>query len=195
MVVPMLAALALAVQSEPALLRDPAFLTAHRAWAACTDRVVDAGASSQQTGEALADAALAACPAEQEAVHRAVIAASGEEQGREDMAALLTGNREALIDRVRKVRARRAAASTPDVLITIWVACLSARSGAASSDVPEDQAVDGAFSACAGDEDALRRAARARGGAGRANEFIREARAANREILIRELRERRAQRP
>src|SRR6185295_3498874 len=90
-------ALALALQaSPPPLLRDPAFLAAHEAWAACTNRAADAEAESARSADEIAAAALAACPDEQAATRRAVLAFSGEARGAEDMAVLLAANREGL---------------------------------------------------------------------------------------------------
>jgi len=74
MILAALIALALQSSEPPPLLRDPAFLAAHEAWAACTDRVADAEAGSARSAEEIAAAALAACPDEQAATRRAVIA-------------------------------------------------------------------------------------------------------------------------
>lgn len=106
---------ALALQSMP-LLDDRAFLSAHESLVACTDRVSDREAASARGAEEIAAAALAACAAEQEAVRRAVIANAGEASAPELMAAVLSGDREGLADRVRETRRRAAqppATSTP----------------------------------------------------------------------------------
>lgn len=196
----LLAALALQA-SQPPLLGDTAFLAAHEAWAACTDRVVDAAVGSDRSAEQIADAALAACPDEQAATQRAVFAFSGEALGREEMAALLRGNRQGLANRVRELRRRAAAAARAggrnadpiDAAIRGWVECLLRQIDGAAADAPEARAVEAAFAGCTAEEDALRRQGVARGGARLADEFIRGARDVNRGHLLAHLRERRGQ--
>lgn len=191
------ALIAVALQaSTPPLLQDPAFLAAHEAWAACTNRVADAEARSARSAEEIAAAALAACPDEQAATRRAVLAFSGEAQGVHDMAVLLDGNREGLVLRVRELR-RRAAAQAPappatiDGMIQAWVRCLLRQIDQAAADTPEARAVEAAFGGCAAEQEALRRQAIPLGGERRADEFIRRARETNRPHLLAQLRERR----
>jgi hypothetical protein len=176
------------------LLRDPAFLAAHEAWAACTNRAADAEAGSARSVEEVAAAALGACPDEQAATRRAVLAFSGEARGAEEMTVLLDGNREGLVIRVRELRRRARAGppATPEALIEAWVGCLLGQVNGAAADAPEAQAVEAAFGACAADEEALRRQAAALGGTRRADEFIHRARESNRAHLLAQLRERRA---
>jgi hypothetical protein len=108
----MLAAMiALALQSTP-LLGDRAFLAAHEAWAACTNRLADAEAASARSAEEVANAALAACTAEQEATRRTVVANAGQARAPGMMTELLDGNREGLVDRVPETRRRTAASSS-----------------------------------------------------------------------------------
>jgi len=117
---------------------------------------------------------------------------------------ILDGNREGLADRVRERRRRAAAAgqggSAPpaaaaanpfDTAIEVWVNCLIRQIDAAAAATPEAQAVDAAFGACGAEQDALHRQGVARGGTGRADEFIRRARDLNREHLLARLRARR----
>jgi len=192
---------ALALQASPPLLGDAAFLAAHEAWAACTDRVADAAVGSDRSAERIADAALAACPDEQAATRRAVFAFSGEARGREEMAVLLRGNRQGLANRVRELRRRAAAAARAggrpadpiDAAIRGWVECLLRQIDGTAADAPEAPAVEAAFAGCMAEEDALRRQGLARGGARRADEFIRGARDVNRGHLLAHLRERRGQ--
>ena len=195
----LLAALALQASPHP-LLGDAAFLAAHEAWAACTDRVADAAVGSDRSAGQIADAALAACPDEQAATQRAVFAFSGEARGREEMAVLLRGNREGLVNRVRELRRRAAAARAGnrpadpiDAAIRGWVECLLRQIDGTAADAPEAQAVEAAFAGCMAEEDALRRQGLARGGAQRADEFIRGARDVNRGHMLAHLRERRGQ--
>jgi len=200
MLAALLTALALQAAQHP-LLRDPAFLAAHQAWAACTDRAADAQAGSARSAEEIAAAALAACPDEQAAARRAVFAFSGEARGREEMAVLLEGNSQGLADRVRERRRRAAAASGAggaaadpiDSAIRGWVGCLLRQIDGAAADAPEAQAVEAAFAGCAAEEGTLRRQALALGSSRQADEFIRRARQANRGHLLAQLRERRRQ--
>jgi hypothetical protein len=200
---PLLIALALQAPTPP-FLQDRAFLAAHEAWAACTNRVADAEAASARSAEEIAAAALAGCAAEQEATRRAVIAFSGAEHGAEQMAVLLDGNREGLVVRVRELRRRAAGAQPPgspppagsaanpfDAAIAAWIDCLNRQIEGAAADAPEAQAVDAAFGGCGAEQEALRRQGAARGGARRADEFIRRARDLNRDHLLDRLRARR----
>lgn len=190
----MMFALALALQTAPPLLQDPHFLAVSRAWIACGDRVVDAGSGSERSDEALADMAVAACTAELGEVRRAVIAFSGERAARGQMAALIEGNREGLINRARERRAREAAAGgSPDARIRAWTACLVRETEAVPAEAEEGAAIDAVFDRCAGEEQALRRVALNLGSASQANEFIRRSRRANRETMLEHLRERRGQ--
>jgi hypothetical protein len=187
----MLIALTLALQSSPPLLQDPAFLAAHEEWTACTNRFVDAGSGSERRAEALADAAMAACGADRDAVREAVIAFSGEAEGRAQLAVLLNASREGLTGRVNE-RRRRASAAGVDRLIEAWVGCLLRQASAATAETPETQVVEASFEACIAAQEELRWAARAHGTASQWNEFLRLARESNRDALLAHLRERRA---
>lgn len=196
-------ALALALQAAPPLLQDRAFLAAHEAWAACTDRVADAEAPSARSAEDVAAAALAACTAEQEATRRAVIAFSGEARGGEEMNILLGGNREGLIERVRERRRRAEAGNaagagqdagrTYEAAARAWAQCTKDQ----VDNVPatrgrEQEIVEAALAACTREEAAVRAAAlRMLGSETRAERMMAEARTIAREAMRRYLRQRR----
>ncbi|MGD9713056.1 MAG: hypothetical protein AB7V46_13435 [Thermomicrobiales bacterium] len=150
----MMLLLALAIQSAP-LLQDRAFLDTHAAWVACTNRIVDDQFGSSRSAERIATDALFGCRGQEAEVRRAVNAFSGATQGQHDMAVLLNGSREGLIERVAERRRRMAAYSAA---ATTWFRCTRTRIEAASSD-PEQAVIDAAFAACSRDEATLRAAA------------------------------------
>jgi hypothetical protein len=163
----MLAAMvAFALQSTP-LLEDRAFLAAHEAWAACTNRVADAEAASARSAEEVADAALAACTVEQEATHRTVVANAGQARAWGMMTQLLDGNREGLVDRVREVRRRAAAqSSTPaagpsyETVVAALFHCQKNYVDAAlPTGRPDREIIEGALRACPDEEAAADAAA------------------------------------
>jgi len=189
---------ALALQADgPPLLRDPAFLAAHEAWAACTDRAADAELASAGSAEEIAAAALAACPDEQAATRRAVLAFDGEARGAEDMAVLLDANREGLADRVRELRRRAAAppaAAPPDqdfhAATTALAQCQKDHVDAALPGGGRDrEIVDAALRACPTEEAALRAAmVRMLGDERSADRMMTEARTIARESMQRYVR-------
>jgi hypothetical protein len=192
------AIIAVALQSTP-LLEDRAFLAAHEAWAACTNRVADADAASARSAEEITAEALAACTAEQEIVRRAVIANAGETRAPETMAIMLGGNREGLVDRVREVR-RRAGVEHPasplsqagpsyETAATALAQCQKDHVDAALPSGARDREIlDAALHACP-DEEAVTRVAAVR--MLRTDHFMIEVRTIARDAMRRYIRERR----
>ena len=148
--------LALALQAAHPLPDDQAFVAAHRAWAECTNRFVDAEAGSRRSPGQIAAAALAACASEEAATRRATIAFSGEARGTREMEVLRNASREGLSRRVLERRRRSQAYETAAIA---WARCTRDR-----VDVPsaarntEQEIIDAAFAACANEEAAVRAA-------------------------------------
>ena len=197
-----LAALALALQAAPEpppLLRDPAFLAAHQAWAACTNRAADAQVESARSAEEIAAAAAAACADEQAAARRAVVAFSGEARGAEEMAVLLDGDRQGLVERVRELRRRaaaRAAAAPDQAFHSATLALAQCQKDHVDAALPgggaEREITDSALGACPDEEAALRAAmVRMLGDERSAEHLMAEARRIGRESMQRYIRARR----
>lgn len=188
---------AIALQSGPPLLQDSAFLAAHEAWAACTNRVVDADYGSPRSETEIVAAAFAACTAEQEAVRARVFAFAGEAEGRQDMATIIDGNREGLADRVRERRRRAAAvgAAVPQdyrAASLAWAQCTKNRIDAAPRGGRDADIIDAAFAGCTSEEAAVRAAAvRMLGNETQADHLMSEGRTIARDTMRNYLRGRR----
>jgi hypothetical protein len=180
---------ALALQASP-LLEDRAFLAAHAAWVACSDRVVDSEFGSSHSADSIARSALAGCRNEETEVRRAVIAFSGEAQGGHEMEVLRNASREGLTERVNERRRRMAAYVAA---AQTWVQCTRNRLDAApNAQEPEQVLIDAALAGCTRDEAAARAAAaRAFGGEAAADRLMAEGREIGLNAMRNHLRSRR----
>ena len=97
--------IALALQAAaPAPAPQDAVSRAGQAWGVCVKGRVDAGLGSTQPAEALADAAIAGCAAELEAIRAAIAADSNVEVAALNAARVRGGTRQALVAYIARER-------------------------------------------------------------------------------------------